>query len=450
MRWLMCVLMIAACDGKTGTYHVSLVTAPGSHVLDAVTRAKLVLTDPFTIVESDRGADGSFALDLSVDAHGTNAVILFEGLDANQNVIAWGRTPGLPVAAIDASLAIDVAPPLSFTAAPAALDPPRAELGVAPLAYGVLFAGGADATGAPRADVVVYNSYDHVLQKGLDLPAPRAALSAMTGSTGYTYFFGGRDAAGQPTSTFWRFDTTVAPAGAYLDLSDMSMASYARAGASATPIGGELFVVAGTPPVLLDGTTTRTAAVSTPPAIGGLATSVIVGTNEEAVFVGEGAGATGIAIFSATGYVEVAAPADAIRTGHGIAAADDGSILEVGGAVQGTLVASGLRIDPVGPAASSIANVLETPRKDAAVAAVGTLLVVAGGTDASGNVLANAEILDLPTLTHHATIPLAVPRTGAQAITLPDGQVLVAGGRDMTGAPIGTIELFTGPVPALQ
>jgi hypothetical protein len=36
-----------------------------------------------------------------------------------------------------------------------------------------------------------------------------------------------------------------------------------------------------------------------------------------------------------------------------------------------------------------------------------------------------------------------VPRTGASATALPNGQILIAGGTDAGGAPIATLELFT-------
>jgi hypothetical protein len=70
-------------------------------------------------------------------------------------------------------------------------------------------------------------------------------------------------------------------------------------------------------------------------------------------------------------------------------------------------------------------------------------VIAAGGTAMDGSILADAEILDPTTLAHVTTIPLVVPRTGAIALTLPNDQILVAGGVDAAGAPIGTIELFT-------
>ena len=56
-----------------------------------------------------------------------------------------------------------------------------------------------------------------------------------------------------------------------------------------------------------------------------------------------------------------------------------------------------------------------------------------------------SDIYDAMTLTRVATAPLIVPRTDADAIALPNGQILIVGGRDASGQPIDTLELFTPP-----
>jgi hypothetical protein len=339
---------------------------------------------------------------------------------------------------------------MTFAAAPVTLDPPRAELAAASLSYGVLLAGGVDAAGAARSDLVIYDTYDHQLQRGIDLPAPRTRLTAVAGATGFAYLFGGADAAGTATASFWRFDTTVAPSGLYLDLSTMSSPALARAGADGVAIGGEQFVVTGTPPVLIDGVGARVVSLSVPPSLGGVAaTTVVSSAGRLAVFVGDGAGDTGAGLFTGVGWSPLTTvPPDAVRTGHGVVTLADGTVVAIGGAVAGTLVDSAIRVDPSAGTVVSTAGALTTPRKDAAIAATGAYLVVAGGTDATGAVRADAEILDTTTLHDVATVPLGVARTGAIAATLPNGQILLVGGRDAGGAPLAAIELFTPPAPA--
>jgi hypothetical protein len=86
------------------------------------------------------------------------------------------------------------------------------------------------------------------------------------------------------------------------------------------------------------------------------------------------------------------------------------------------------------------ANVPATPRASGcAIAATSRYVVIAGGKDATGATVASADILDANTLAFVATVPLVAARTGASAIALPNGQVLIAGGDPATE----TLELFT-------
>jgi hypothetical protein len=436
---------LAACSVQTGTIAVSLVTAPGSHVLDPATRGKLVLSDPPAEVDAARGADGSFALDLDVDASGASGTLTFEAQDDSGAVVAWGATPPLPVSAINVAVAIYVAAPMSLAPAPVTLATARADLAIAPIVYGAVIAGGADSTGAPGDELDIYDVYDHMLQAGLALPAPRAAMTAIADPSGLVYLFGGDDATGAATSTFWRFDTGVAPAGAYADLSSGSKPAWARSGASAAGLGGGLYVIGGAPPLVIDATPSLVATTNLPASLGGLAATGGP-AGDHAVFVGTGAGTNGVGVVSQDGYIDVGAPADAARTGHGVTALPDGTVLAIGGADASGALATAVKVDPIARGATPIADALAVPRTGAAVAAAGALVVVAGGTDASGTVRGDAEVYDTASMKRVTTIP-AVARTGAQAIALPNGEVLVAGGRDASGAPVATLELFTPPAP---
>ena len=437
---------LAGCTGQLGTLSVELVTAPGSTLLDDVVHARLTLTQPYTVVEADR--DGGQGLVLEVDATGASGQLLFEGLDAGGARIAVGQTPYLPIAAVDANVRIYVAPPVSLAAAPIALEPARTEIGAGALGYGVLLAGGRGAGGAPLRDLVIYNAYDHQLQVGRDLPAARTGMAVGIGATGWAYLFGGADDRGAPSGTFWRFDTTVAPAGAYLVLDPHP--DLARIGAAAAPVGQERFLVTGAPPILIDGVTVSLGAVEAPgpPRLAGTATAVQ--TSDGAiytVFAGDGNGASGVIRHGADGFAEVTAPAEALRTGHGAAPTPDGHVVVIGGATADGLVASAVRVDPAAKTAEAIPDVLATPRRDAAVAANGQVLLVAGGTDAAGALVTDAELIDVASLARLGTRPLIVPRTGAVAEALPNGQILVVGGRDADGAPVGVVELFTPDLP---
>jgi hypothetical protein len=441
--------LLAACSGADGTISIDLVTAPGSTVLDGVTHARMVLTSPFRVVEADRNADGGFDLALDVVAEGPSGDILFEGLDGGGQVVAYGRTPPLPIAAIDAHVKIYVAAPRTLAEAPVALDVPRSEIGTGLLDYGVLLAGGRDASGEPTRDLQIYNAYDHSLQTGLDLPEARAGVTVGTGVIGYAYLFGGEDADGDARGTVWSFDTTIAPDGRWSEGTEVP--ELARTGASIAPLGSEAFLVTGAPPVLLEGIFLRATAISEPAVLDGGAASVQAsdGTIFTAV-IGEGAGATGIVrLFGQDFSEETDAPASAFRHGHAVVSTPDRKILAIGGADASGVLTSVIKGDPLLQAYPEVPDVLATGRTDAAAASTSSVLLVAGGRDAAGEIVPDAELFDPVTLESIGIIPMLVPRTGATARPLPNQQILIIGGVDAAGAPIDTIELFTPDPPDL-
>ncbi len=443
---------LAGCVGQDGTIAIELVTAPDSAVMDDVTRVRMVLSNPFTVVDAERGPDGSFDLTLDVIAEGPNGEILFQGFDADDTLIAYGRSPGLPIAAIDASIAIYVGAPRTLAEAPVTLGVARTEIGSVGLEYGVLLAGGRDRDGAPTSDLTIYNVYDHDLQRGEDLPEARAGAIVGAGLTGYAYVFGGEDADGDPRGNLWRFDTTVAPDGAWLEIDDTP--ELARAGASIAPLGSDAFLVTGTPPVLLEGLILRATAFETPAELGGLATSVQrldePGAPIYTLLVGDGAGPTGIVRLASGSFDEEPGPLDAQRTGHTVLPTVDDQVLVVGGADASGPLRSAIRCDPATRTYTPIPDLLAIPRIDAAIAATASYLLVAGGRDAAGDLLADAELFDLATLEPLGTIPMVVPRVGAIARPLPNQQILIVGGVDASGEPVELIELFTPDPPDLD
>jgi hypothetical protein len=173
MRWAALALALAACSGNVGTLHVTLTTAPGSHLLDGVQTLRLTVTDPHTVATAQRTGSG-FDISLDLKATGAAGSLIVDGLDANGQLIATGASPPVPVSAIDAGVVIYMAAPNSVGAAPVGLPAARSELGVGSLGYGAIFAGGVDATGAPSDEVDVYNAYDQSLVEGMPMPSPRA------------------------------------------------------------------------------------------------------------------------------------------------------------------------------------------------------------------------------------------------------------------------------------
>lgn len=435
---------VGGCQGGVGTISISLVTAPGSTVLDPVTHLRATLSSPVRVVEADRGPDG-FELALEVPADGRGSVVVIEGFDAAGTRLVVGASPPIPLAAVDADMAVYLAPPMSLAAAPVALDPPRTEIGATLLPYGVLLAGGREVAG-PTADLAIYNAYTHSFDPGKAMPAERRGVTVGYSPSGYAYLFGGADMAGTPSGVSWRFDTQAQPDGAYIVLDDDP--ALARVGEVAAPLGFEQFLITGEPPAVLNGLTGVTDASALAPRLPPVAVSVqdtsIADQPVYTVIVGVTAGATGVQVYAEGAIADVQASSDAPRTGHGAVPTPDTQVVVIGGetATDG-LLTSALRIDPFRRLVSTFPDALVTPRRDAAIATNGEVIVVAGGVDAAGQILPDAEIVDLASLTPVASVPMVVPRTGAIARPLPTGQVMIAGGTDAAGDPVGTIELFT-------
>jgi hypothetical protein len=421
------LLLLAACSGENGDISISLTTAPGSTVLDSVQTLRLTITNPMQVTTAERTASGfDIVLDLPADG-GTGSVIV-EGLDANGARIAVGQSPPFPFGAIDARIVVYMAAPNSVGPAPLMLTPARSDLGVGALGYGAIIAGGHDESGAATDDVAIYNAFDHTMLAGMALPAKRAGQTLAVGANGIVYMFGGLDETGQAVDSLWRFDTTTAPSGSYADFGDKP--GFARADAVAAPLGNDMFLISGTPAAQLSGgngsLTARTEVASLPDAGASVVATDGVAT---ALFAGD----TGIVRFRNAAFDTLDATP---RPGASVTALPDGTLAVACGGPT-------LRVDATTGAITTFAD---HPETGCAVAATGRHLVIAGGTSPAG-VTGSVEIDDVTTLQPIATASLAVPRTGATAIALPDDQVLIVGGTDINGKPIETLELFTPDAP---
>jgi len=420
---------LCGCSGTTGTVTLALATAPDSHVLDAVETLRLTVTDPRRVIEAARTPTG-FDLALDLEASGTTGAVIVEGLDAGGKLIACGQSPPFPVAAITAHIVVYMAAPLSVALAPIGLGAPRSEVTGSALDYGAVLAGGRDAGGAPSSTIGIYNAYDHSYIEGAPLPAARAGVAVGTGNGGAVYLFGGTGPDGNPTGTLWRFDTNRAPLGGFTTLDDR--AELARTGQLMVTLVPELYLITGAPPVQLRlGTlTARSDAAMLPDtgAAGGRETD----GSPTAVFAGTELVRYRDNTFDVLG--------GASRAGATAATLPGGKIVVLGGGSPPSHDA--LVIDPITGEIATVGNVLATPRVRPSIAATARYVVVAGGTDPTGAPVATAEVLDATTLVPVAT-PVILARTGAFAIALPNGQVLLAGGTPASGE----LELFTPDPP---
>jgi hypothetical protein len=437
------LLVLAACGGATGTLDVALATAPGSTVLDPVQTLRLTVTSPHRVYEASRDDEGHFRIDVDFDANGQNGALIVDGLDDNGAIIATGQSPPFPIAALNAKVVVYMAAPMSIAEAPNKLKA-RSQLAASPLSYGVVFAGGLDASGGASDQLDIYNTYDHSITPGLAMPQPRSAAAIAIAGTA-VYLFGGADSS-TPSDTLTRFDTNVAPSGSYADLTQSSWpAEFARDGQIAVQIDAVHFAISGTPPLELNGADGSLVAypnAATLPPVG--TTALPPDQVLSAIFAGDG-----IVQLRGEDIVDVSGVTTS-RTGHAIAGVSDGRVVIIGGAESGTPTRDAILVEPAAhPTASVKTNLLAIARMNPAVTATSDFLIVAGGTAMDGSLVPDAELFDTVNVAPVMTIPLVVPRTGAVAIPMQNHQIMIVGGVDAAGAPIDTIELFT-PAPTQE
>lgn len=414
---------LAACSGNEGTLEISLVTAPGTN-LDNVQTLKVTVTNPHREIMIPRTSSG-FDLALDLDASGEQSALLVDGLDATGNVVDVGASPTFPLGPLDGAIHIYLAPPNSIAVAPPALDPPRADIGTGQLSYGAILVGGQLADNTASNVLQIYNAFDHSLVTGLPLPAPRYLSAVGVGAHGVVYIFGGSDGMAA-TSNLWRFDTAVAPAGAFNDFGEKT--EFARAGETAVPLGNDEFMITGMPPAQLFGLSGMLLSRTEVPLLSSSATSLVANDGQiTAIFVND----VGVTKLRSNTFSTLSIDR-AARVDPSVVALPNGRV--------GVFCGDVVRIDPVAGTGELIeAN---ASRTGCAAASTGKYVVVAGGWANSG-IVTTADVYDATTLTRVATQPLVVPRVDANAIPLPNGQILIVGGRDASSQPISTLELFT-------
>ena len=433
-RCLALAALLAGCESTTGTIRLELATAPGSTVLDGVETLRLTLTNPREVEEAPRGANGSFDLTLSFPAAGEIGSLYVEGLDAGGALVATGASPPFSIGPTNAHVVIYIAAPLSIAPAPVALGPARSAVAAVALPYGVLFAGGHDASGAASDAISIYNVYDHTLAGGQAMPIKRSSVVLAASTSGLVYVLGGLGEAGTEVATLLAFNTTVAPAGAWISLGEQP--SFARAGEVAIATGTDRFLVTGAPP-------------------GELAGGAIAARTDLAALPASGASLTGTdgvrsALFAGdSGLVQFRDDRFTVLSGGTAPPAGHPHVAVTGIPGSNKFVVAGRTTDVVlvDAATGSLdphRGVLSVARDGPAIGATDRYVVVAGGTDAAAAPIPSADVLDAHTLARVATVPVA-PRAGTQAFALANGQLLIAGGSTATDL----IELFTPAPPPL-
>jgi len=439
-------LALVGCGGSEGQVELQVVS-PLARPFAGLARARLsVLREGATpiVQEVAVGAGGEVELDLSLPATGVIGDVRLEGLDAAGAVQVRGRLPPLELFASTGILKLWVAPVGQVAALPVALPVGAARPAAVALPYGALLAGG-EGAGGPIANVSIWNQFFLELQAGAALPGARRDLTGVgADAVGGVYLYGGADDSGAPKADLWRFDTTTPPMGTYATLTTPA-GTPARAGARAVELAGFALVAGGEPAgegallISLPGSAVIAPQVTLlPGAPRGVAALAAVGGG--ALLAGAGP-AERFTTTPAPAFAPVSAPAAlAALVGARAATLPDGRVLlGCGRDAQATLYV-------FEPASATIAErpaALPAARADCTLTAVGGEVLVAGGRDGSGAALASALVLDAGTLAVAREITLPEPRTDHTAIALGNGSILLAGGRTTGNTVLTALALYT-------
>lgn len=146
------------------------------------------------------------------------------------------------------------------------------------------------------------------------------------------------------------------------------------------------------------------------------------------------------------------ADAGTARTNLTATALSSGDVLAVGGMVNGapSSAVDDISLEDGSPSAVVLRATLATPRYNHTATRLGddegAPVLVVGGVDIDGAAIPTAELYKPLSEEFSATFAentMVVPRSRHQAVRMPDNSVLVIGGVDTTGAPTDTLELFS-------
>lgn len=199
----------------------------------------------------------------------------------------------------------------------------------------------------------------------------------------------------------------------------------------------------------------RRIAVSTAPRIGAVGALLGVGQIAQVVIVG-GTAATSLRLIDVDGSGEEVADPDlaVARTGHTVTALTDGRVAAIAGRTDAGMVTGTIAVIAKNAGAVELRKLsasLMVPRADHTATRlgddVGAPVLIVGGVDAAGAPILQAELFKPLSgdLANPATFDrkMVVARSRHVARLMPDGSVLFIGGVDNLGQPVLTLERFT-------
>ncbi|MEO6954851.1 MAG: hypothetical protein ABI321_23830 [Polyangia bacterium] len=472
-------LCATGCGGKRGTINLDIVV---SQTLDPFYHAALAqfTIDGVTKTAAVTGSHFTFSFDEKPPK--VSEPLIVEALDSTGTVLGYGQTPPISLTAggQNDSYGVWVGGPgtMNLSASGAVLPYARTELGAfSAVGLGAMFAGGRGPTSAdpaataPVADCALYDVFTNTVI------APNSMTSARAGGSGIAsapqgVIFGGLTTDG----------SAIATAEIFSPISSSGLGAWTPVPATGNAPAPAAFAVG----VLLQSGTQLVA--------GGEDGAGKAVTSSELVTTGAAVSITANNAMQSARYHHCAAAAkfpdgDGALFVGGITAGSQEGIAEkfVGGnfttvalldlpnlwdatatsinTSTGVLVIGGTIPDPVTGVRTATSNVyyIQTypttsnpvvlTEVSAAISAraghtatmVGNDLLLCGGVGADGKLVTACDILTITgnIVTVKAHVNLAAPRRNHVATELQNGLVLIVGGVNDQGAPLGAIEIYT-------
>jgi hypothetical protein len=458
-KWaLLLAVVLMGCGGKTGAIPLNIVVSPiDDPFIDATSvRFSVVGTSESSTVAV---ADGHFEFSHTLKPSHTFAPILVEVLDRDGQVFARGLTPALSQEAMSRDpVAVWVGRVGQVAPSGATLPFGRTEVAAASVVgLGAVYAGGKDQNRVGSSATAVFDVFTQTVLQTAAMNSVRTGAVAVGNGNVQAVVFGGMDHAGMPLATSELFDPRTG-LGSWVAVPSDTLTARSRPNLTLLKSGTALLSgganaageAIGTAALLATSGTVRLSAIASPmvaPRLGHAVAPATFPDGDGAVLFGGLAPGSTFPIAerligqSFTAY-DVALPN---RTGATATALPSGAILLLGGTGDdGLALPSGALIIPsVPPTVTPIESALSSARVGHTATLLGTDVLVCGGANATGEVLATCDLVKGPTYDLRETIPLPAARRDHTAVTLETGVVLLAGGAAANGEPLASMDIYT-------
>jgi hypothetical protein len=453
------LVLLAGCGGKNGSLPLEIVVSPVDDPFLDATQVKFTIGDA-SHVKTVPVTAGHFNFSLEGAPISNPEPVIVEALDAAGHVVAHGRTPPLPLVAVDQqTVSVWVGRPGKVAAARDDLHAARSESASINIpGLGVLYAGGRGADGNPLASTRLYSIFFHKVIETSDMSLARAGAVAAPSNGVRAVVWGGASAMGTLASAEL-FDPTVGN-GLWAAVPSDPIAP--RAHPDVTVLGSGAALISGgvddsgapvgTAALVANQAMARVSAISGPmaaPRAGhAVAAAKFPDGDGALLFGGLAPGVSGPVAEKLIGQTFTAIdlpPNVENRTAATATQLASGDVLILGGRTAAGAQASGLviAVGAASPGVTMLQQLLSTAREGHTTTRVGDDLLVCGGADASGKLQASCDLLDGTTLGLKQTVAMGTARRGHRADVLETGPVLLAGGTGDDGAPIASIEIYT-------